>query len=148
MRARYRFCLKESGDGATVQPIVQVQFDWPPACSLSVGFPPSASVGCPLSTLDKQNLVIFQAYTNVDNMPVTFQIPLAISQPNGATYSGWCNYATTNAARNTREYSFATGDRPTLTCHARTSTGSRAITPSAPPARVGMSSMTVPRHGS
>jgi len=117
VRARYRFCLLESGDGATVQPIVQVQFDWPTACSLSVGFPPSASVDCPLSTLDKQNLVIFQAYTNIANTPVTFQIPLAISQPNGLTYRGWCNYPPTNATKNTREYSFATKDRPTITCH-------------------------------
>lgn len=116
VRARYRFCLPESSDGTIVQPIVQVQFDWPNACSLTVGFPPSAGISCPVSTLFKQDIVTFQAYTNINNTPITFRTPLTIQGPNGTTYSGWCNFGPTNISANTREYRAATGDRPTLTC--------------------------------
>jgi hypothetical protein len=106
-RVRYRPCLVESGDGSMVQSVIQVQFDWPfPAnCSLSVGFPPFASVGCGLSSLavlDEQ--ITFRTYTSYNSQPVDFEIPLEFTQPDGETFSGWCYYNPTNNSNNTTTF--------------------------------------------
>lgn len=52
-RARERTCV-ESIAGSGVRGVVQFQVDWPVDCSVSVGFPPSASGGCPLSRSVKE----------------------------------------------------------------------------------------------
>ena len=81
-RARYRFCLVESADGSLVQPVVQVQFDWPIGdCSLSVGFPKSVEVSCPAGATRKRTIIKFQAYQSINNKPIVFRIPLTITRP-------------------------------------------------------------------
>lgn len=92
VRARYRLCMPVSIDGDTVQPIVQLQFDWPINCSLSVGFPPAGSVGCPLGVQAKEPRVNFRNFVKVNGRPVAIRIPLSITHPNGKTYLAWCNY--------------------------------------------------------
>jgi hypothetical protein len=117
-RVRYRFCLSESSDASTVRPIVQVQFDWPVAqgCTLSVGFPPSAGVGCPIGATSKRTIIKFRAYQSINSKPVLFRIPLTIKRPNGLSYTGWCNYSPKDTSTNTTTYRRSEQDRPTLTC--------------------------------
>jgi hypothetical protein len=123
-RVRYQLCLEESSDSSTVMPIVHVQFDWPSntSCSLSVGFPPSAGVSCPLSILAKPgHYITFQAYTSLNSHPVDFEIPLEITRPNGQTYNGWCYYAPKDTSSNTTTYRVSqNGGRSTLTCNGPT----------------------------
>jgi hypothetical protein len=123
-RVRYQPCLQESSDGSTVKPIIRVQFDWPAknGCSLSVGFPPSAGVSCPLAILAKPgHTITFQAYTSHNFQPVDFEIPLEITRPNGQTYSGWCYYHPKDTSTNTSTYNiFQNGGRSTLTCNGPT----------------------------
>lgn len=116
-RARYRFCLVESADGSLVQPVVQVQFDWPIGdCSLSVGFPKSVEVSCPAGATRKRTIIKFQAYQSINNKPIVFRIPLTITRPNRQTYTGWCNYTPANTSTNTTQYALGKQDHPTLTC--------------------------------
>jgi peptidoglycan hydrolase-like protein with peptidoglycan-binding domain len=124
-RVRYQPCLQESNDGSTVTPIINVQFDWPvkDGCSLSVGFPPSASLDCPLTVLAKPgHKITFQAYTSYNSQPVDFEIPLEITGPGGLAYSAWCYYNPSDKSTNTSTYGggIIGGGRNTLTCNGPT----------------------------
>lgn len=124
-RVRYQPCLQESNDGSTVTPIINVQFDWPDknGCSLSVGFPKSASLSCPLTTLDKPfQKITFQSYTSYNSQPVDFEIPLEITGPGGLAYSAWCYYNPSDKSTNTSTYGdgIIGGGRNTLTCNGPT----------------------------
>jgi len=125
-RVRYQPCLQESSDGSTVTPIIHVQFDWPvkDSCSLSVGFPPSASLDCPLTVLAKPiHEITFQAYTSYNSQPVDFEIPLEITGPDGLAYSSWCYYSPQDTSTNTSTYGvLQNGVRTTLTCNGPTYT--------------------------
>ena len=125
-RVRYQPCLQESSDGSTVKPIIHVQFDWPVKsnCSLSVGFPPSGSLSCPLTVLAKPgHKITFQGYTSHNSQPVDFEIPLEITQPNGLTYSSWCYYNPDDTSTDTSTYGILNnGGRTTLTCNGPTYT--------------------------
>jgi len=124
-RVRYQPCLQESSDGRAVTPIIHVQFDWPVAssCSLSVGFPPSVSLGCPLTVLAKPvPKITFQAFTSYNSQPVDFEIPLETTRPDGLTDSSWCHYNPEDTSTNTSTYgpSIQNGGRITLTCNGPT----------------------------
>jgi hypothetical protein len=118
-RVRYRPCLQESSDGSTVTPIINVQFDWPlkDSCSLSVGFPPSAGLDCPVTVFAKLgHKITFQAYTSYNSQPVDFEIPLEITGPGGLAYSAWCYYNPDDTSTNTSTYAILDQSRTTLTC--------------------------------
>ena len=125
-RIRYQPCLQESSDGRTVTPIIHVQFDWPvkSSCSLSIGFPPSAGLDCPLTILAKPgHKITFQAYTSYNSQPVDFEIPLEITGPGGLTDSSWCYYNPEDTSTNTSTYGILqNGGRTTLTCNGPTYT--------------------------
>ena len=125
-RIRYQPCLQESSDGRTVTPIIHVQFDWPvkSSCSLSIGFPPSAGLDCPLTILAKPgHKITFQAYTSYNSQPVDFEIPLEITGPDGLTDSSWCYYNPEDTSTNTSTYGILqNGGRTTLTCNGPTHT--------------------------
>jgi peptidoglycan hydrolase-like protein with peptidoglycan-binding domain len=125
-RVRYQPCLQESSDGSTVTPIINVQFDWPlkSPCSLSVGFPPSVGLDCPLTILAKPfHEITFQAYTSYNSQPVDFEIPLEITGPDGLSYSSWCYYSPLDTSTNTSTYRASdNGGRTTLTCNGPTYT--------------------------
>jgi Putative peptidoglycan binding domain len=118
-RVRYQPCLQESSDGSTVTPIIRVQFDWPlkDPCSLSVGFPPVASLDCPLTVLAKPgHKITFQSYTSYNSQPVDFEIPLEITGPDGLAYSSWCYYNPEDTSTETTTFALLDEGGDTLTC--------------------------------
>jgi hypothetical protein len=83
VRMRYRICANETD--TTIQPTVQIQFDWPTDCSLSIGFPPAMQLACPMSRLSKD--------ASVDLGPSggwAYLIPIQATLPNGRKYNRTC----------------------------------------------------------
>lgn len=91
-RARYRICLGLSPRGGNIKPFIQLHVDWPyDGCSLSIGFPPTASGSCPFFRT-KEPVVRFRNFTRVGTRPAAIVIPLGIQGPGGLDYNGRCGF--------------------------------------------------------
>lgn len=67
-RARYQICV--SASDSRIRPYIQLQFDAPTGCTLSVGFPPSASGSCSKRAILKHP----QVYVTDLSIPVRITI--------------------------------------------------------------------------